>query len=510
LIIKSGLSQYKQGINMDSRLIEVVAPGRSGQYRKWIAATICSTGFIALGAQAQESSALRTPGAQPAAAESQSVASYAAPAGVFVPDSSKQNAADKGLRAHTNYVIHNPRGIHPNAVTDLAVAAPMEMTDETPAEPSGDAGASPSTTFAEYPASLSCVYKMGAVYAGCAPTNNAAYNAKGGNRAIAVVDAYDNPTALADFKYFSQYFGLTGGGNKLKKVYANGNGSCVTPPYNSDWAVEEALDVQWAHAMAPSATIILVEACSNSFADLFYAEQVAIQQVNAHGGGEISNSWSGAEFSTEGSSYDSTFRSNWQSGAPITFFASADDVGLGAQYPSASPWVISAGGTTINRDSSGNFQSESCWAGSGGGTSVYEVYGTTNILAGGPGPWANYQYELFGQANRSTPDMSFDADPASGVYVYLNGSWLIVGGTSLSSPALAGVVNNSNQRLGIAPSAGGYYNTAEHNLIYAQLQTNKDYGVNFYDVTTGSNGASAGPGYDQCTGVGSPRGKVGK
>lgn len=496
---------------MDCRLIEVVTPGRKGQYRTWIAAAICSTSFIALGAHAQESSAVRTPGAQPPAAEPQTVTPYAAPATVYVPDSSKQNAADKGLRAHTNYVIHNPRAIHPTAVTDLAVAAPMAMTDQVPLGPSEDGGASPSTTFTETPASLSCLYKMGDVYPGCAPVNNPAYNAKGGNRAIAVVDAYDDPTAFADFKFFSQYFGLTGGGNKLKKVIANGNGNCTTPPYNSNWAVEESLDIEWAHAMAPAATIILVEACSNSFADLFYAEQVAIQQVNAHGGGEISNSWSGAEFPTEGSSYDSVFRSYWKVDAPITFFASADDAGVGAQYPSASPWVVSAGGTTINRDSSGNFQSESCWSGSGGGTSAYEAWQTTDINSGGPGPWANFQYAFNYGGNRQTPDMSFDADPASGVYVYLNGSWLVVGGTSLSSPALAGVVNNSNQRLGLGPAGGGgFYTPAENNLIYAELLTNKDYTVNFYDVTTGSNGAAAGPGYDECTGVGSPRGKLGK
>ena len=85
-----------------------------------------------------------------------------------------------------------------------------------------------------------------------------------------------------------------------------------------------------------------------------------------------------------------------------------------------------------------------------------------------------------------------------------------MGGTSLSAPALAGIVNNSGNKLGIAPSGGGFYTNAENNLLYAGLLTAKDWGVNFYDVTTGSNGAAAAVGWDYCTGVGSPRGKVGK
>jgi subtilase family serine protease len=109
--------------------------------------------------------------------------------------------------------------------------------------------------------------------------------------------------------------------------------------------------------------------------------------------------------------------------------------------------------------------------------------------------------------------MSFDADPASGVFVRDTaggGTWFVVGGTSLSAPALAGITNASNNRLGEAPPGGGFYHTGENDLLYAQLFENSDYAKNFYDVTTGSNGAAAGPGWDYCTGVGSPRGKLGK
>jgi subtilase family serine protease len=207
---------------------------------------------------------------------------------------------------------------------------------------------------------------------------------------------------------------------------------------------------------------------------------------------------------------DYIFRLNWQPGKTISYFVSAGDSGLGAQYPSSSPWVVSAGGTTINRDPTTQyFVSESCWAGSGGGISTYETYSSS--FGTGTGPWTNFQYPLFGQSNRRTPDISFDADPASGAWVRFNSGWYVVGGTSLSAPALAGIVNNANNRLGVAPSPGGYYTNAENNLLYAELLAiNKEYKSNFYDVKTGSNGASAGTGWDYCTGVGSPRGKNGK
>ncbi len=88
--------------------------------------------------------------------------------------------------------------------------------------------------------------------------------------------------------------------------------------------------------------------------------------------------------------------------------------------------------------------------------------------------------------------------------------WLVVGGTSVSSPALAGIVNNANNRLG--QSGAGHYHTGENNLLYSQLLSYTAYPANFYDVSTGSNGVghNAGIGYDECTGVGSPRGKKGK
>jgi kumamolisin len=418
-------------------------------------------------------------------------APYAVPSNVFIPESSREVPGDAGRRARTMYNIRVPAGVQGRTLQDMTHPAP----EDNPG---------PFATTAEYPASMACVYKVGPKYPGCVPTNNAAYNATGGGRPIAIVIAYDNPTVKADLQYFSSFFGLQA--PKLQKIIANGNGSCVTPPFDAGWALESALDTQWAHAMAPNAKIYLVEACSNSYVDLMYAMQVASSTLAALGGGEISSSWGSGEFSTESSDWDWVFRANWTPGAPIKYFFSAGDAGLGAAYPSSSPWVVSAGGTTINRDPSTlAFQSESCWAGSGGGTSLYETYSST--FGTGTGPWTNFQYPLFGQNNRATPDVSLNADPASGAWVYYAGGWYVVGGTSLSAPALAGIANSSNNRLGVAPSGGGYYTNAENNLIYAELLTYKAYNNVFYDVTTGSNGASAGPGWDYCTGVGSPRGK---
>lgn len=417
---------------------------------------------------------------------------------IITPASSVARPEDAGVRAHTNYMLFVPEG---RSLTTV----------------------SPDNTYAEYPASLACVYGVGPSYAGCVPTNNSAYNATGGWGAIALVDAYDDATALNDIKYFSSYFGLPT--PSFTKVYANSSWGAVgtlgltascsgkpSPASATGWDVEEALDIEWAHAMAPKAKIFLVEACTSSYNDLLVAEYVAGVEVSSKGGGDISNSWGSGEFASEVTTDDYFYRFYPDN---ITYFASAGDSGWGADYPSSSPWVVSAGGTTVNRDSNENFQSESCWSGSGGGVSAYETW--NNSIEDGLGAWANFQYELYGGApyqnpGRATPDMSFDADPNSGVWVYdtdEGGTWYVVGGTSVASPSLAGIVNASGNRLGQA-SGAGFYQTSENNLIYSQLYAHTAYGKNFYDVTTGSNGSSAGAGYDQCTGVGSPRGHLGK
>ncbi len=177
----------------------------------------------------------------------------------------------------------------------------------------------------------------------------------GAGRTIAIVDAYDDPTAESDLATFSNQYKLpvcTTANGCFTKVDQTGGSSY--PRKDAGWALEISLDVQWAHAIAPGANILLVEASSNSFTNLLAAEDYAKTHA-----GYVSNSWGGSEFSGE-SSDDSHFA---QTG--VSFFASSGDSGLPAQYPSASPNVISVGGTTLNFSGS-SFLSETGWSGSGG------------------------------------------------------------------------------------------------------------------------------------------------
>ena len=294
----------------------------------------------------------------------------------------------------------------------------------------------------------------------------------GGGKTVAIVDAYDDPTAERDLGVFSDTYGLppctTANGCFLK---VNQTGGVSYPRTDSGWALEISLDVQWAHAIAPGAKILLVEASSNSFANLLAAEDYAKAHAQY-----VSNSWGGSEFSGE-SSYDSHFV---QSG--VSFFVSSGDAGLPAEYPSASPNVISVGGTTLHLDSRGKFTSETGWSGGGGGCSAYE---TANSAQAG---FSGYQQANCGSA-RATPDVSLDADPASGVSVYDSTryqgqkGWWKVGGTSASSPmwaarsAVAGAVVNATYVYGTS--------------------------ITYRDITSGSNGASCLIGYDLCSGRGS-------
>jgi subtilase family serine protease len=289
----------------------------------------------------------------------------------------------------------------------------------------------------------------------------------GAGKTIAIVDAYDDPTAETDLGVFSSQYGLPAcatANGCFQKVSQMGGTNY--PRTDTGWALEISLDIEWAHAIAPGAKILLVEASSNSFANLLAAEDYAKAQAQY-----VSNSWGGSEFSGE-SSYDSHFV---QSG--VSFFVSSGDSGLPAQYPSASPNVISVGGTTLNFSGS-TFMSETGWSGSGGGCSVYE---TAN------GSQATGQVNCNGK--RATPDVSLDADPASGVSVYDSTryqgqkGWFRVGGTSASSPMWAG-------RSAVAGA------TVDSAYVYGSS-------ITYRDITVGNNGASALTGYDLVTGRGS-------
>ena len=293
----------------------------------------------------------------------------------------------------------------------------------------------------------------------------------GAGLTIAIVDAYDDPTAESDLNVFSSQYGLpscTTANGCFKKV--NQTGGASYPKADAGWALEISLDVQWAHAIAPGAKILLVEARSSSFTNLLAAEDYAAAHANY-----VSNSWGAGEFSGE-TAYDSHF-----SHSGVSFFVSAGDAGLPAEYPSASPNVISVGGTTLHF-SSGVLTSETGWTDGGGGCSAYESATS-----------AQFGFSGFAQVGcgsfRGTPDVSLDADPASGVSVYdstryqRQRGWWTVGGTSASSPMIAARSAVAGTLVGSAYVYGG--------------------GISYRDITSGNNGAPCLVGYDLCTGRGS-------
>jgi kumamolisin len=378
---------------------------------------------------------------------------------VFSPDSSLEKSSDLGKRAHTNLQLFLPTKSMNNA------------------QPQGP----PYSGYGyETPASLGCVYGLVKVVAGCNP-NTVTANPTGGSRMIAIVDAYDAPNAASDLALFSTQFGLPPA--NFQVVYASGS----KPARDSGWEIEESLDVQWAHAMAPEAKIVLVEAASSNLTDLLAAEDVASNMVNAAGGGEVSNSWGASEFSGE-TSYDSHFVK-----ANVVFFASSGD-NPGTIWPGTSLNVISAGGTTVRRNpSTGKFVSEIPWDSAGGGVSSQEALPSyQSAIPSIPGN------------GRGVPDLSFDSNPITGVWVLdsLQGGWFIVGGTSVASPALAGIIN----------SAGSF--AASTNAELTTIYGNQGVVTDFRDIRTGYCGPYAGysavAGWDPCTGIGVVKGKAGK
>ncbi len=383
----------------------------------------------------------------------------------ITPTSSIEKGADVGLRAHTNIKYVQPSKFASNQVTPN-IGPPF------------------SGYLYETPASLACIYRLVPQSAGCNP-NTVLTNVSAGSRAIAIVDAYDYPTAAADLAVYTAQFGLPT--PNFSVVYAGG----VQPPQDTTggWELEEALDISMAAAMAPNAKIYLVEAQSNSFQDLLNAEALASSLVAAAGGGQVSNSWGSSEFLGE-TSFDSSFVT-----PGVTYFFSSGD-GVLAQYPAASQNVVAVGGTSVIRNqTTGAFGTERSWifAGSGPSQVVHRPAfqnGIANIT----------------QDHRGVPDLSAVADPNTGVWVYatnVNGTgWYVFGGTSVAAPLVASLVN----------AAGSFAASSvdENNIIYGQIGNS----ANFRDITIGScwqyPHKTALTGWDFCTGVGSPLGYAGK
>jgi kumamolisin len=409
---------------------------------------------------------------------------------VIIPESGVERLEDVGVRMHTTYQIFVP------ANRDEFAAYPSGYALPEVAALSAFGPPFPGFAF-ETPASIACLYELVTPATGCNP-NTFKTNPSGGSKAIGIVDAFDYPTAMADLNKFSAQFGLPlVTAATFKVVFAGGADHCSgsSPGGDPGWETEQALDIEWAHAMAPKAKIFLVQAASASTTDLLVAEDCASKQVAAAGGGEISNSWGGSEFSTE-TSLESHFQK-----AGVVYFASSGD-SAGTIWPSISPNVVAVGGTTTARINGGatfgNFLDETAWENGGGGSSLFE-------------PRPSYQSVLPPASHRLVPDVSSDANPHTGVWVYDNNPttgccWLVIGGTSVSSPTWAGIVNSAGH---FAASS-----STELTTIYGAYAVASTYAADYNDVTSGRcgfyDGFIATTKWDPCTGVGSPEGYAGK
>jgi subtilase family serine protease len=283
---------------------------------------------------------------------------------------------------------------------------------------------------------------------------------------------------------------------KLNQDGVQGNYPPVDPtgpgisPGKFNFEAEEALDVEWSHAIAPQANIILIETNDNFAQNLLTAGVSlarSIPQVSV-----VSMSLLFNEFSGE-LQFDSLFTTP-AGHRGITFLASSGDTGVPGQYPAFSPNVVSVGGTSLMTDAIGTYVSETGWSGSGGGVSKFEAQPA-------------FQKGVVTQSTvmRTSPDVAFDGNPDTGVAVYDSyddvdntGPWFQIGGTSLSCPCWAGIIAITDQdraRFGLDTLDGA---TQTLPRIYALPAGD------FHDITVGNNGAPALPGYDLVTGRGTP------
>jgi hypothetical protein len=280
---------------------------------------------------------------------------------------------------------------------------------------------------------------------------NGTVAADGRGQTIAIVDAFNHPDIVNDVSVFSQQFGLPA----ASLTVVNQTGGSRLPSTDAGWAGEIALDVEWAHAIAPAASILLVEANSSETTDLMAAVDYARR---APGVSAVSMSWGGSEFfsfsgdeSTSQLAYDPIFTTP-AGHQGVTFFASAGDSGQsgGVQWPASSPNVVAVGGTSLFTDAAGNYASEGPWRGFRNGTSG----GFSRVE-----PVPDYQQDAQQTGARSTPDVGYNGDPATGFAVYDSlpyqgqSGWDVVGGTSAGAPQWAALLAIANEGRTLASEA---------------------------------------------------------
>ncbi|MFZ6775780.1 putative Ig domain-containing protein [Undibacterium sp. Ji83W] len=334
----------------------------------------------------------------------------------------------------------------------------------------------------------------------------------GAGQTIYIVNARHDPNIVAELNAFNQKFGLPACTVKsiasstvlplatastsvceFSVVYSTSAGgmSSSAPAYDSGWATEIALDVQWAHASAPLARIILIETADASMSNMVGG----IRLANAMGPGVVSMSFG----STEGSwtaGVENTFTT-----AKMTYLAASGDSGPEVEWPAVSPNVVAVGGTSLTY--SGGSRTEVAWSNTGGGVSAYTAtpaYQNTAV----PGMGA--------PARRTVADVSMNSDPNTGQYVAImtpgssTVNWVSAGGTSLATPQWAGIIAVANATL---VQAGKAVLGAPHTVLYNKIASVPgSYASAFADVAKGSNGSCASctakVGHDQLTGLGTP------
>ena len=308
----------------------------------------------------------------------------------------------------------------------------------------------------------------------------AVYNlpSTGGSGTIAVIDAYDSPGIEGDLAAFDKKFSLQACtiANKCLEVHPMGASSRK----DAGWAMETALDVEWAHAIAPKAKILLIESTGGSGSALMRAVDYARERQDVIA---VSMSWGGPEFDGE-AELDSHFKADH----PVVFTASSGDDGAGASWPAVSPAVIAVGGTSLSLDPKGKLISEKAWSGSGGGVSGQEAE---------PAFQAGYSIPR-AAGKRAVPDVAYAADPAHGFSVYHDKGWSVVGGTSAGAPQWAAIASLAAQKK----------DPVSLPKLYAD-KAGASYTKFFRDITSGKNGdcayyCAARKHYDYITGLGSP------
>ena len=372
------------------------------------------------------------------------------------------------------------------------------------------AGSAASVTYYT-PAQIRMAYGLDKLPAASA-ANLGAY--QGSGQTIVIVGAFHNASVADDLAVFSQRFGLgacqnlsiasntalplpkpaPGSGCSFSVVYATATGAMTSkvPAGNAGWATETALDVQWAHAMAPQARIILVEAASPGGNDLLGAVTLA----GKLGSVIVSMSWGAAEFNGQ------TTLDRYFTAPGVTYLAASGDSGRGVSWPAVSPNVLAVGGTKLS--ASGSLRAESAWSLSGGGLSAYTpapVWQSTVKVTNAAGARIT-------PTMRAVPDVAFNADPNTGQLVYSSsaGGWVVAGGTSIGAPQWAGLLSVTNAVRALVGKAA--LNGAS-NLMYRNVGgVSANYASLLLDVTSGSNGSCVGcgamSGYDQVTGLGTP------